>query len=100
MLGPLLFLIYINDFIECSDTANFVLFADDSNIFVAGRTHDEAIENANKILSCVSVYTMSNKLHINLERTCYKKTLESVEALKPDHNRHPSFYYYSGGLNP
>ena len=64
MLWPLFFLVYINDIIECSDTATFVFFADDTNIF-------EAIENANEILSCVSVYTLSNKLHINLEKTCY-----------------------------
>ena len=33
VLGPLLFLIYINDFSNCTDTLNFCLFADDSNLF-------------------------------------------------------------------
>ena len=71
VLGPLLFLIYINDLIECSEQASFVLFADDTNIFVAGKSYNEAVEKANSILSCVSNYTRANKLHINLEKTCF-----------------------------
>ena len=71
VLGPLLFLIYINDLIECSEQASFVLFADDTNIFVAGCSYNEAVEKANGILSCVSKYTRANKLHINLEKTCF-----------------------------
>ena len=34
VLGPLLFLIYINDLSNCSEKGIFVLFADDTNIFV------------------------------------------------------------------
>ena len=34
VLGPLLFLIYINDICNALDFAKFVLFADDSNIFI------------------------------------------------------------------
>jgi hypothetical protein len=33
VLGPLLFLIYINDFNLCSDYFDFNLFADDPNLF-------------------------------------------------------------------
>ena len=33
VLGPLLFLIYINDFSNCTDTLDLCLFADDSNLF-------------------------------------------------------------------
>ena len=34
VLGPLLFLLYINDIFRCSDLGSFVLFADATNIFV------------------------------------------------------------------
>ena len=71
VLGPLLFLIYINDLIECTDQASFVLFADDTNVFVAGVTYNEAVEKANDILSYISHYTRANKLHINLDKTCF-----------------------------
>jgi hypothetical protein len=33
VLGPILFLLYINDFYNCSKILDFHLFADDSNIF-------------------------------------------------------------------
>jgi hypothetical protein len=33
VLGPLLFIIYINDIINCSDIFNFILFANDTNLF-------------------------------------------------------------------
>ena len=38
VLGPLLFLLYINDIINCSQDGEFVIFADDTNIFVSGNT--------------------------------------------------------------
>ena len=34
VLGPILFLLYINDFHNCSKILDFHLFADDSNIFL------------------------------------------------------------------
>ena len=33
LLGPLLFIIYINDFYRSSNVASFILFADDTNLF-------------------------------------------------------------------
>ena len=42
VLGPLLFLLYINDISNCSELATYVLFADDTNIFVQGKTVSEA----------------------------------------------------------
>ena len=45
VLGPLLFLIYINDIVNSSKLAHFVLFADDTNIFVSGANKNEAHKN-------------------------------------------------------
>ena len=41
VLGPLLFLIYIHDLVNSTTLGEFVLFADDTNIFVTGK--DEKI---------------------------------------------------------
>ena len=71
VLGPLLFLIYVNDIINCSKNGNFILFADDTNIFVDGSTPDEAINNANVLLGSVNTYMIHNKLHINMDKCCY-----------------------------
>ena len=73
ILGPLLFLLYINDLQNSfSDPdCKFVLYADDSNIFVIANTKTEAIIKANKILSCIRNYMLSNLLHINFDKCCY-----------------------------
>ena len=54
VLGPLLFLLYINDIINASEDGQFVLFADDTNIFVSGRTARDAYMKANRVLRDVS----------------------------------------------
>ena len=70
-LGPLLFLIYINDMSNVSATAELVLFADDTNIFVKGRSKQETYDEANRILKDISNYMLVNKLHINLDKSCF-----------------------------
>ena len=37
VLGPLLFILYINDFSGVSDKLFYVLFADDTNVFLSGK---------------------------------------------------------------
>ena len=71
VLGPLLFLICINDLLNCSPSTMFILFADDTNIFVSGPTYSETMDRANEVLQAVSDYMWANKLHINLSKTCY-----------------------------
>ena len=44
VLGPLLFLLYINDISNCSKLGTFILFADDTNIFVEGQSAKDAYE--------------------------------------------------------
>lgn len=35
ILGPFLFIVYINDFVHCSGDVHKILFADDTNLFVS-----------------------------------------------------------------
>ena len=41
ILGPLLFIIYINDLPNISSITKFILYADDANIFITGSNIDE-----------------------------------------------------------
>ena len=83
-LGPLLFLIYINDLINSRiENTNYVLFADDTNIFVVAKTRTEAYQNACKVLKSVENYTLANKLHINAKKSCFiefQKTRKKAES--------------------
>ena len=56
VLGPLLFLIYINHLINSCSNCKFVLFADDTNIFVTGENEDELYSKAQNILDKVQNY--------------------------------------------
>ena len=71
VLGPLLFLLYINDIVNSSKLGEFVLFADDTNIFVTGTTARQAYCKANILLSSVQQYMNLNELHINKSKCCY-----------------------------
>ena len=71
VLGPLLFLVYINDIVNSTNNGEFVLFADDTNIFIVGKTKEEAYDKANAVLSDVYNYMLKNQLHINLEKCTY-----------------------------
>ena len=71
VLGPLLFLLYINDISRLSDLGVYVLFADDTNIFVEGQTAQEAYSKGNKLLTCLRSYMILNKLHVNMTKCCY-----------------------------
>ena len=41
ILGPTLFILYINDLHKVSNIPNFILFADDTNIFLSGNNLPE-----------------------------------------------------------
>ena len=71
VLGPLLFLIYINDIVNCSELGTFVLFADDTNIFVSGKNKAEAYMNANLVLDNMFKYMVNNQLHINMSKSVH-----------------------------
>ena len=71
ILGPLLFLIYINDLSRTSCQFHFVLFADDTNAFMSDRSITSLIERANRELIIIASWFIANKLSLNLDKTNY-----------------------------
>ena len=69
VLGPLLFLLYINDFNNCSKLFDFHIFADDTNLFYSNRSLSELEDVINNHLKFVSNWLMANKLSLNVEKT-------------------------------
>ena len=69
ILGPLLFLIYINDIVYSSPVLSFTLFADDTNIFYSHKNFNTLISNINSEISKVSQWFMCNKLSLNIAKT-------------------------------
>ena len=58
---------------------NFILYADDTNIFIMGSTKEEAYLNANNVLNDVYSYMKCNLLHINMSKSCYMHFEPSCE---------------------
>ena len=85
ILGPLLFLIYINDLATVSENIFSVLFADDSNMFLIGKDPDQLISAMNDEITKVVDWLNRNKLALNLDKTHYiifrKKTMNLTTNL-------------------
>jgi ribonuclease P/MRP protein subunit RPP40 len=69
ILGPLLFLLYINDLPNTSSILSFILFADDTNVFYSNRSYHSLIETVNTELALVADWFTVNKLSLNLQKT-------------------------------
>ncbi len=84
ILGPILFLLYMNDIENCSKLLSFVLFADDTNIFYSNK----CIKTINKIMQAemnkVAEWLNVNKLSLNTNKT--KFILFKSSNKKPKYN--------------
>ena len=71
ILGPLLFLLYINDLSSVSEYCYSVLFADDTNVFISGENIDVLCSRLNEELECIREWLCCNKLSLNVSKTHY-----------------------------
>ena len=85
VLGPLLFILYINDICRVSNVLNLILFADDTNLFRTGSDLsilcNEMSTEMNKLYTWFNV----NKLSLNIAKTNYmifsnKKPISNVSV--------------------
>ena len=76
ILGPLLFLIYINDLPASLEKLTPVLFADDTNLVIRGDSLEQLCSALNSDLEVLSDYFRANKLKLNAGKTkvvCFRK---------------------------
>ena len=69
VLGPLLFLLYVNDITSCSNKLTFYLFADDTNILYAHKNLKLLEQIINTELHKLYNWLTSNKLTLNLKKS-------------------------------
>jgi hypothetical protein len=71
VLGPVLFLIYINDMCRVSDRLQFVHFADDTTVFRSGHSLVELENIFNEELYKVGDWLSTNRLSLNVSKSSY-----------------------------
>ena len=71
ILGPLLFVIYINDICNVSIILKCVLFADDASIFISNKDIAKLYCETSRKLNKLYIWLSVNKLSINIEKTNY-----------------------------
>ena len=69
-LGPILFLLYINDFPQCLSSTVCHLFADDTTVYATGKTLKEAESNLQAELYNISDWFTRNRLSLNVPKSC------------------------------
>lgn len=81
VLGPLLFLIYINDLSSINIKGKLTLFADDTTIVWHSRDNNELNNNITADLDTVKKWCDANKLSLNTTKTCiltFRSTMNDI----------------------
>lgn len=69
ILGPILFNIYINDITNISNDADFIVYADDTSIFLRSSDISTLSVISNSALKCLAEWSFVNSLKLNTAKT-------------------------------
>lgn len=69
ILGPLLFLIYINDIVNSCHECDCILYADDTSLLASHNDIEALVESLNTSLAHISAWFKCNKLSLNTSKT-------------------------------
>ena len=77
ILGPLLFIIYVNDIANASNLFNFIIYADDTTlsttieVILNNINNDDVESKINSELACINDWLKCNKLSLNITKCKY-----------------------------
>ena len=71
VLGPLLFLLYINDLPGCCPSGNFRIFADDTTVFFKAKNGNEILMKGQAIMEQMKNWLIANKLTLNAKKSSF-----------------------------
>ena len=68
ILGPLFFLLYVNELPNTDNTVNFTLFADDTTVVCSNTNYTELVSEANSLLLKLFNWSINNRLSFNAKK--------------------------------
>ena len=71
ILGPLLFIIYMNDICNVSELLYTIMYADDTSVIMSGNDLESLIQSVNSELCLLNTWLKANKLSLNVNKTYY-----------------------------
>ena len=71
ILGPLLFVIYMNDICNVSELLYSIMYADDTSVIMRGNDLENQIQSVNSELCLLNIWLKANKLSLNGNKTYY-----------------------------
>ena len=82
IVGPLLFLIYVNDIVYASHQLKCTMFADDTNVFFSSNNIASLYIVFNAELRNISKWFVANKLTLNVGKTTYIYFIDSRDVCR------------------
>ena len=82
MLGPKLFILYVNDICNVSNLVKCILLADDTSLFCSDANVNRLFERVSSVLASMCRWFATNKLSLNVLKTSYMSNCYSATLLR------------------
>ena len=71
ILGPLLFIIYMNDICNVSELLYTIMYAEDTSVIMSGNDLESLNQSVNSELCLLNTWLKGNKLSLNVKEISY-----------------------------